>query len=338
MIRKLLATTALTAAFAIGSAYADDAATSTTKMPDQPAPFFNSQTNNQPLDENNINGYLKTAENQVLASNLIGKSIYNGVGENAEAVGDVNDIVMSKDGRAEAVVVGVGGFLGIGEKTVAVSFDRLSVSKVDGDNWLTINSTKEELEQAPPFDKTVISEENTGMTAADTPATNTTAMTTDGPAPKAAEGTKPMNDTAMAPAPAEPMDSQGAPAVTADASKDMTGAESMEDMAPVDTADVSADEVLGSSVMGANEEDLGEVSDVLLSGNGENVTAYIVDVGGFLGVGEKRMAFAADNLKIFKDRSGEMHIYTEATKASLESKPEFSEEAYEANPDTVLVE
>lgn len=338
MIRKLLATTALTAAFAVGTAFADDAATSTTKTPDQPAPVFNSQMNTQTPNENNINGYLKRSANEVLASSLIGKSIYNGVGENAEAVGDVNDIVMSQDGRAEAVVIGVGGFLGVGEKWVAVSFDRLAMSKVEGETWLTINSTKEELEQAPPFDKSMIEGESAD-TAAVTTSTDTNVAMTDStataPAPVDTTTAMPADTTASAD---QPMDADTSATVTADASKDLTGSESMEDMAPVDTADLSADELLGSAVVGSNEEALGEVSDVLLAANGENVTAYIVDVGGFLGVGEKKMAFAADGLKIYKDTSGEMHIYTNATKSSLESKPEFTEQAYEANPDTILVQ
>ncbi|MBD8892857.1 PRC-barrel domain-containing protein [Roseibium litorale] len=320
MIRKLLATTALTAAFAVGTAFADDAATSNTKAPDQPAPVFKSQINTQTPDENNINGYLKRSANEVLASSLIGKSIYNGVGANAEAVGDVNDIVMSKDGLAVAVVIGVGGFLGVGEKSVAVSFDRLAMSKVEGETWLTISSTKEELEHAPPFDKSLLEGES-----ADTAAVTTSSGT----------DMAVFDSTVTAD---QPMDADTPVTVTAGASKGLTGAESVEDMAPVDTADLSAGKLLGTAVMGSNEEELGEVSDVLLAGNGENVTAYIVDVGGFLGVGEKKMAFAADGLKIFKDTSGEMHIYTSATKSSLENKPEFTEQAYEANPDSVLVQ
>jgi sporulation protein YlmC with PRC-barrel domain len=61
-------------------------------------------------------------QGQWLASKLIGTTV---VGANNESIGDVNDVLMEKDGKAVAVVVGVGGFLGIGEKDVAVPFQSL---------------------------------------------------------------------------------------------------------------------------------------------------------------------------------------------------------------------
>ncbi len=61
-------------------------------------------------------------QNQVLASKLIGTTV---VSTSNEAIGDVNDIVIDRDGRALAVVIGVGGFLGIGEKDVAVAMSEL---------------------------------------------------------------------------------------------------------------------------------------------------------------------------------------------------------------------
>ena len=71
-------------------------------------------------------------------------------------IGDVNDILLEKDGRVSAVIVGVGGFLGVGEKDVAVPFNALKVAEKDGDRYLVMNTTKEALEKAPgyTFDKT----------------------------------------------------------------------------------------------------------------------------------------------------------------------------------------
>ncbi|KAA2237582.1 PRC-barrel domain containing protein [Salinarimonas soli] len=63
-------------------------------------------------------------QGQFLASDLIGTRV---VGQNNEAIGDVNDVVMGADGKAMAVLVGVGGFLGIGEKDVAIPFDQAKV-------------------------------------------------------------------------------------------------------------------------------------------------------------------------------------------------------------------
>jgi PRC-barrel domain len=59
---------------------------------------------------------------QWMASKLIGTTV---TGPNNESIGDVNDVLLDRNGQAVAVIVGVGGFLGIGEKDVAVSFNQL---------------------------------------------------------------------------------------------------------------------------------------------------------------------------------------------------------------------
>ena len=66
-------------------------------------------------------------------------------------IGDVNDILLDKDGRVSAVIVGVGGLLGVGEKDVAVPFNSLKVADKDGDRYLVMNTTKEALEKAPGY-------------------------------------------------------------------------------------------------------------------------------------------------------------------------------------------
>ena len=58
-------------------------------------------------------------------------------------IGDVNDILLDKDGRVAAVIVGVGGLLGVGEKDVAVPFNSLKVTEKDNDRYLVMNTTKE---------------------------------------------------------------------------------------------------------------------------------------------------------------------------------------------------
>jgi hypothetical protein len=74
---------------------------------------------------------------QWLASKLIGTTV---VGPNNESIGDVNDVLMERDGRAAAVIVGVGGFLGIGEKDVAVPFSQLEFTS-RGSNASTAHTT-----------------------------------------------------------------------------------------------------------------------------------------------------------------------------------------------------
>lgn len=56
------------------------------------------------------------------ASKVVGLSVYN---DNNESVGSVNDLLMDKSGNIKAVVLGVGGFLGVGEHLVAIPFDKI---------------------------------------------------------------------------------------------------------------------------------------------------------------------------------------------------------------------
>jgi sporulation protein YlmC with PRC-barrel domain len=59
---------------------------------------------------------------QIMASELIGTRV---VSANNESIGDINDVIVDRNGQVMAAVVGVGGFLGIGEKDVAVPFKSL---------------------------------------------------------------------------------------------------------------------------------------------------------------------------------------------------------------------
>ena len=82
---------------------------------------------------------------------LIGASIY---GPDDKSIGDINDVLIGNDGRVTAVVVGVGGFLGVGEKNVALPFQVLNVERKQGDTTIdkiTVNYTKEQLKNAPQF-------------------------------------------------------------------------------------------------------------------------------------------------------------------------------------------
>jgi sporulation protein YlmC with PRC-barrel domain len=56
------------------------------------------------------------------ASKMIGLSVYN---DNNESVGSINDILTDKNGSIKAVVIGVGGFLGVGEHLVAIPFEKI---------------------------------------------------------------------------------------------------------------------------------------------------------------------------------------------------------------------
>lgn len=86
---------------------------------------------------------------EVLASKYIGQTVVNG---QDESVGKINDLVMDEKGKVTAAVIGVGGFLGVGEKEVGVPIEAIEVrTDSEGQVQLVMQSTREELESAPAF-------------------------------------------------------------------------------------------------------------------------------------------------------------------------------------------
>jgi sporulation protein YlmC with PRC-barrel domain len=87
--------------------------------------------------------------NELRASKLIGTTVQNNANE---SIGKINEVVLSKDGKVAAVVIGVGGFLGMGEREVAVTFEALRIAQ-DSNNKTTVslNATKDSLKAAPEW-------------------------------------------------------------------------------------------------------------------------------------------------------------------------------------------
>jgi sporulation protein YlmC with PRC-barrel domain len=85
----------------------------------------------------------------VLVSNLLNASVY---GPNDSTIGEIEDILIKSDGKIEGLVVSVGGFLGLGEKNVALKMDRFKVMpQADGRARITVSATEDELRKAPAF-------------------------------------------------------------------------------------------------------------------------------------------------------------------------------------------
>ncbi|KGD86132.1 PRC-barrel domain-containing protein [Rhizobium sp. YS-1r] len=128
-------------------------------------------------------GYLtEQSETQVSANDYIGKPIYNA---EDKSIGDVNDLIMEENGGIVAAVVGVGGFLGIGEKDVAVPMDKITMTRDAEDNnevRLTTTETVEALKAAPEF-KT-LADKQAEMDQTTTSSTGTQMPAGGGAAPK----------------------------------------------------------------------------------------------------------------------------------------------------------
>jgi sporulation protein YlmC with PRC-barrel domain len=104
-----------------------------------------------PAEEPTTEEPIEMAAQELTADELIGTAVY---GSDDQNLGEVNDVVFEQGGQIEAVVIDVGGFLGIGEKPVAIEFDALNVQKNgDGDVNLVVNATQEQLEAAPTYEE-----------------------------------------------------------------------------------------------------------------------------------------------------------------------------------------
>lgn len=66
-------------------------------------------------------------------------------------IGDVDDVLVDKGGKVTGLVIGVGGFLGAGEKDVIVPFTAVKTAKKNDKWWLTLDQTKDDLKNAPGF-------------------------------------------------------------------------------------------------------------------------------------------------------------------------------------------
>jgi hypothetical protein len=154
MLKKLMITTALTGAM-IGAA----AAQSTMDAPAGSAPRANA-----PMTHSGDAKFINTQSgDQWLSSKFIGLDV---VGPDNEKIGDVSDILFEKNGNVVAYVVGVGGFLGIGTKDVALAPSSFQVVPASADRNTTgsaastslndiklkLNMTKDQLKQAASFE------------------------------------------------------------------------------------------------------------------------------------------------------------------------------------------
>lgn len=312
MIRTLLTTTALAALLTAG-AVAQDAAPMTDATTIQP---FDLTTGYQAVDTDD------------LATRIIGAPIYTSAANDAEHIGDINDLVLDQSGDIRAVIVGVGGFLGVGEKNVAVDFSALTMVTAEDntERWVLEGATQEALNAAPVFefiedspdaatDTAVVTPADPAMTPVDpnAPATDTAAV----PANDAMGVDTAIENENEATAIAQPGD-----AVIVDRST----------MTVVETA-LTAEELIGTRVVGPDQQQIAEVGDLVLTEDGQ-VDAVLVDFGGFLGIGEKRVAVGMDNLEFLVDANGNRYVFLQnITREQLEAAPAYDQATYATDRD-----
>lgn len=354
--------------------------------------------------QNTFSDYSVDQAVELYASDLLGARIYateNEVGDTYEAgaeqewddLGEINDMVMNADGSVQVVILGVGGFLGVGERDVAIQMSDLKIVR-DGedptDYFLVINANKEQIENAPEFQRAEEqmeeaaaegeqlmenAEAETEEAMADTAAAvGSAAATVEAESEEAmaeveaeTEETMVEGEQAMENAEAEVEETaaeaeaavEGA-AAEAEAEVDEAAAETemaaenmeaeaeetmaegeqamdnaeremltapeveREGYAAVSVNDLSAEDIEGTAVYGPNDENVGEIGELLLSEDGSTIEKAVINVGGFLGLGEKPVAVTFDELQLLRSEDGsELRIYIDSSEESLEALPEY---------------
>ena len=341
-MRTLLTTTALVALLSTG-AIAQDTSAGTNDLLEQ--------------------GY-QMVDTDGLASKLLGFPVYSTASDDAEQLGEINDIVIGDDGQVGAVIIGVGGFLGIGEKNVAVNYDELEWTIAEDDTErLVLNVSREELETAAAVelveddpartaardDQMAVDEpmdgEASDMAAA--PATDMNADhnkvdtmdTADNDAMEPADETmEPADDMQVAEQPADrqPVDETletGAVQQPDTMADDGMGALDTNTLAEFDESGLTAEELIGVNAYGPDNQHIGTIGDFVL-GDNSDIDAVIIDFGGFLGIGVKEVAIAYDDLNFYTDEAGNISLLLNITVEQMEQATAFNRDTYDQERDT----
>ena len=299
-------------------------------------------------------GTVTAQETDFFASDLIGMRIYNSETE-VEAnstiaadgekewddIGEINDVLLDSEGNVKAVILGIGGFLGMGERDVSVNMDEIRIVTEEGDSddrFLVVNTSKEMLEKAPAFermDDEADMETEANMAATDMNAEaevdTETEMEADAEAlaneaEMEAEEAAAETEQAVDEATTEMAD--GANELEQDMERPMLTAPAVEregyaNATADEVAALTAEDLEGSYVYGANDETVGEIGALVMGDNGE-VGQVVINVGGFLGIGEKPVAVTWDELQIMKNAEGDdFRIYIDSSKEALKAQPEY---------------
>ncbi|MGR3373448.1 MAG: PRC-barrel domain-containing protein [Pseudooceanicola nanhaiensis] len=152
-MKHLLLTTALVTATAAGvHAQSTDTNTNTAASGTMNSEMFRAESTPDELRASDFLGMRVYASAEGASEDA-----YEGAQEGWEDIGEINDVILNRDGEVQAVLVDIGGFLGIGERQVAVDMDALefvsdsSTAENDGDFFLVLTADRATLEGAPAY-------------------------------------------------------------------------------------------------------------------------------------------------------------------------------------------
>jgi sporulation protein YlmC with PRC-barrel domain len=126
-----------------------DGSTAATTAPATTDGSTTATTDNTATTNAKTDNSLMNADGSLNASKLIGLDVKS---PEDKKVGDIGEVVLDKDGKAEGVVVDVGGFLGIATHPVLLNWKDVQITNQDGKASAVVNLTKDKLEQMPAYE------------------------------------------------------------------------------------------------------------------------------------------------------------------------------------------
>jgi sporulation protein YlmC with PRC-barrel domain len=87
-------------------------------------------------------------KSQVLGTDFVGTPVET---KDGQQIGEIANLVFDQEGKIELAVIGIGGFLGLGEKQVAVPFNTVKSQIADNKHAFVVDATKDQLMAAPAF-------------------------------------------------------------------------------------------------------------------------------------------------------------------------------------------
>ena len=218
--------------------------------------------------------------------------------ENMEQIGQINEIILSNDGEVRALVIGVGGFLGMGEQDIAVTMDQVTFVSDEEDGsqmYVVLNTSADTLPDAPAYDRSASANDD-----------------------MQGEGDSRANDMANA-------DNTQGMAQSDDVRTGFAAPQmEREGYSRIEARDVSTEMLIGESVYDTQDNDVGTIDDMLLDEDGA-VSHIIIDFGGFLGIGSSQASIGFDELTILTTEGySDVRVYVDATKAQIQELPRYS--------------
>lgn len=226
------------------------------------------------------------------ANKLIGRSVTN---KNNDTIGKIESVYLDANGKVDSVIVGVGGFLGVGERYARLHWKDLKIS--DNGEKVMLDMTKDQLKAMAPYKYKDQAERGQVFN-------DRGVYKDDSRAAADARATTADRDRAMA-------DNHST------ANTQSTGDFNAQ-------GDVSANSVIGTKVKNTDKDTVGSVEDLYVDGSG-NIKTVVLSVGGFLGVGTKDVAVKWSDLKQTRDGSS-VALTTNMSKDDLKALPDYKYE------------